>query len=418
MKRLKQYFEYERINFTKEGFSEAEILALESFSDQASFYNLAYGGLRFKEFVGVLQVGDLTIEVLPKVDRADEEKGKWRNILLDMLKECRLLQPEATGFADLRLRANSILDLYFELFLAETESLLHRGLIKKYRTEFGNQYALKGRLLFNEHIANNLIHAERFYTEHTTYDQKHLLHQVLRQALEVIARIAAGTSTGIKAQRTLSQWPEGETVPITDQLFNRFPLTRKSQHYQNALHIAKLILLNFHPDLRNGRTNVLALMFDMNALWEKFIYSRIKSCAAEFGWRVSDQCEYHYWKGESGRKKLIPDILIEMPDGGRVIVDTKWKCPVDLKPDDQDLRQLLAYKIYFKSDRAFLLYPCYEQKSFTVQGLYQERTHQNIDYAFRTGIQLHGGLLFFNLLSEGKLISRKLFSESIVEFIS
>ncbi|WP_295793963.1 hypothetical protein [Mucilaginibacter sp.] len=417
MKRLRQYFEYDRINFEREAFTLDEIKSLQAFSDKTSYYDLTYGGIRFKEFVGVLQVGSLTIEVLPKIDRDDQEKGKWRNILLDMLKECRLLHPETTGFADLRLRANSILELYFELFLSEINDLLRQGLIKRYRVEADNQYALKGRLLFNEQIRENMIHAERFYTEHTVYDQHHQIHHVLGKALRVIADLAGESHTGVKAAAVLQNWPENDKLVVTEQTFSRFQLTRKTQSYQAAWQIARLILLNYHPDLRQGKTNVLALMFDMNMLWEKFVYNRIRSAAKGLGWFVSDQREYKYWKGDTGTKKLIPDILIELVDGRKIVLDTKWKRPVDDKPDDHDLRQILAYKLYFKGDHAYLLYPCYKKDSFCVDGKFEPKSYDDIDLVFRNEFTLKGGQMFLNLLDDDKLITKTAFAKMFLQFI-
>ena len=43
-----------------------------------------------------------------------------------------------------------------------------------------------------------------------------------------------------------------------------------------AIALAKLILMNYNPDLRNGDLNVLALLFDMNKL---FRIRHLKNCA-------------------------------------------------------------------------------------------------------------------------------------------
>ncbi len=81
------------------------------------------------------------IDVLPKTDKgattaANEnaatlkgeeakEKQKWHSVLLQMLKECRLLKINHVDYANLNLRSNSILDIYIGLFITETKQLLH-----------------------------------------------------------------------------------------------------------------------------------------------------------------------------------------------------------------------------------------------------------------------------------------------------
>jgi len=140
--------------------------------------------------------------------------------------------------------------------------------------------------------------------------------------------------------------------------------------------------LNYHPDLRGGRESVLALMFNMNELWEEFVFRRLKSCEKHFKWKVSDQRRFKYWSVESKGKLLIPDILIEYPDGQKLIIDTKWKRPAKNKPDDHDLRLLPAYKLYYQSDSAYLLYPCYNQASYIIAGQYHAKPYRSNNLVF------------------------------------
>jgi 5-methylcytosine-specific restriction endonuclease McrBC regulatory subunit McrC len=182
--------------------------------------------------------------------------------------------------------------------------------------------------------------------------------------------------------------------------------------------IAKMLLLNYHPDLRCGRESVLALMFNMNELWEEFIYRRLKYLERHYNWKVTGQKSLKYWKGDSGTKKLIPDIVIHQLDSGKnIVLDTKWKRPVDNKPDDHDLRQLLIYKLYFEGYNAYLLYPCSVIETNTVKGLYTNEVYKKGGAVFKEDFGLHGGLLFVNILVDKKLINRRAFIDNCVDLL-
>lgn len=346
-------------------FEEKHRKALECYfgTKGVPYFTLIYKGIRFCEFVGVINVGDLTIEVLPKIDR-EEETDKWHNILVDMLRYVGLVKTHATSYASLQLKSNSILDLYFELFINECEWLLHKGLIKKYHKEEGNQNALKGNLIFSKQISQNLIHQERFYTSHTVYDREHPLNQVLYKTLGVIKQINPSTSLHSRISNLLIDFPELSDIQVDDAFFEKFSYNRKTEPYKTAIEIARLILLNYHPDISSGKNNVLAIMFDMNMLWEAFILKQLKSI---YPGQVRGQVSKDFWKGSTGTSRLRPDIIIDTEDG-RIVLDTKWKIPQDQKPAIADLHQLYSYSELFKADKVALVYP--SNKSKYINGKY------------------------------------------------
>lgn len=160
------------------------------------FFSPTRQGIRFSHYVGVVRVLDLTIEILPKADADDLQNGpgeqrKWQLILIGMLRVCKKLNTRTISQAPLRLRHNSILDLYIQQFITAVQSLLHRGLIKRYRKESLNTTALKGRLLIHQHLSENMVHRERFFVSKSTHDVNHLVHQILRKAIEVIPQLTS-----------------------------------------------------------------------------------------------------------------------------------------------------------------------------------------------------------------------------------
>ena len=351
---------------------------LERFFKEKSFpyYRLIRNGARFCEYVGVLQIGKMVIEVLPKAD--DKDESHWRGMLVNMLRAVGAFDIHAPSSSDLHIKSNSILDLYIELFIDETEDLVHRGLIKKYRKTESNNTALKGSLVFSKHIRQNFIHQERFYVRHTIYDQHHALNQILYKTIRLLKNINTARSLDSRIGALLLNFPEMEDIRVSESTFDKIVFNRKNQAYKKAMDIARLLLLNYHPDVLSGRNDVLALMFDMNLLWEQFVYRSLKKYNSK-GYDIKPQSGKLFWKRNAGSgRKMIPDIIIDKGQDNWVVLDTKWKNIGDDNPSPEDLRQMYLYSKYHRNAKTALVYPGF-QTDFTRGCFLDELTGEDTD---------------------------------------
>jgi 5-methylcytosine-specific restriction enzyme subunit McrC len=371
---------YDNVDGVK--FTENHLKTLQDyFGNGCPYYSLVHNGVKFNEHVGVLQAGNLTIEVLPKTDRSEENKTYWHTFLIDMLRTVGFLDVHETGFSALRTRSNSILELYIELFLKEVRYLLQTGLIKKYRKQEENAFALKGKLLFSKNIQQNLVHAERFYISHTIYDQDNIFNQILFKALLLIKKLNISSING-HLQSLLLDFPECSNFLISAKLFESIPYNRKTESYKRAIGIAKMLLLNFYPDIRSGQNDVLALMFDMNKLWERYVYKVLKKQLKD-KFVVREQVGKDFWQPENGRvAKVFPDIVVYDKEGKKAItvLDTKWKNISGSKPSDDDLKQMFVYNLYYDCRDSALLYPSSNQTQ--VKGNYINNAHGTCSLLF------------------------------------
>ncbi len=319
------------------------------------YFDVLHNGLKFKQYVGVLQVDGLLVHIHPKADKDDSDSA-WKGVLLKMLNTCGRVKAQATGNAHLRKQNINLLEIYFDYYLSEIEGLLHSGLVKKYRKETNNVKALKGKLEFVGNIRKNLVHQERFYTTHQVYDANHELHRVLAHALGIVGHFSRGTRLNDRCRRVELSFPEVDAILPTAAYLESIKLDRKTSVYERALELAKFIILNYSPDINQGQQRMIALLFDMNELWEEYVLKMLRKYSREHPtecWQISGQ-ESRLFYG--AYRTIRPDIVLRR--GNEIfILDTKWKRPPNKAASIEDLRQMYAYARFWKTNKVMLLYP-------------------------------------------------------------
>lgn len=338
-------------------FDEPKLIAFQKYYGDRGvpFFSLIHRGIQFNEHVGVIQVGDLLIEVLPKADNK-RETADWRKMLIGMMRAVGSFDIRVSSSSHLKLKSNTILDLYIEMFVNEVEFLLHSGLLKKYRKNESNVTALKGNIIFSKHIQQNLTHQERFYVRHTTYDVEHTLHQILHVTIRFLRQINTNATLQSRIGALQLFFPEMPPLKVTEATFEKLVYNSKSEVYRKAVEIARLLLLQYHPDVSKGKNHVLSLMFDMNKLWEQFVCVSLRKHADDYS--ITPQSKKNFWQPEYGYKtKIIPDIVINKDTDRCVVLDTKWKNLNGYNPSSSDLQQMFVYHHYFNAVKTALIYP-------------------------------------------------------------
>lgn len=396
-----QVFEHHKLKYNDTSdFKKHHFDAMVLFNEknQNKYYTIVHKGVLFSSYVGVIQIGGLTIEILPKADRSENpDKGTWQSVLLNMLKVCKHISVDNVSETNLKKKYNSILDIYFEMYLNEIENLLKRGLIKKYRRIQSNQLALKGKLVFSHNIQKNLIHKEKFYCEHQVYDKDHLIHQILFKGLLVLGNLVSNDLKD-KLNRLSFEFQEYQQIDINRTHFQKVNHNRKSAPYERALDIAKMIILNYSPNLNSGNDNMLTLLFDMNKLWEEYIYRILQKHKPE-GYEVSFQNSDKFWE----HKTIRPDIVITTNIKEKFVVDTKWKIVDTMNPSDDDLKQMFTYNLHWGAEKSMLLYPKVNQED-SAFGVY----HYN-------GLKKKCKLGFVSVLENSSLRSSKAIVTEILD---
>lgn len=334
--------------------------------------------IRATQWVGVLQVGTLILEILPKAeprrhDATVDRKAlvaRWRRVLLEMLSALKGFPLRTSERASIRLQSHSLLDLFYEAFTIEADKLLREGLVKTYRHVARNRTAWRGRWIVGEDLSRNMTRRERVFTEALEYDCSNSWNRILAAALEQVANRADEARIRIKAGALLLPLQDAGIDGMQRGDFECLPYDRRTERYRTAMELARLILHRESPDLQAGREDVFALLFDMNVLWEAWVAETLRRALKGTPHRVTTQVGKAFWRGGDSTIRVRPDIVINGDEGevlppvpgfpalkGHTVLDTKWKVLDSARPAASDLQQMFVYNQLWGAQTSWLIYP-------------------------------------------------------------
>ncbi|MCY3931571.1 MAG: McrC family protein [Acidobacteria bacterium] len=410
--------EYQEFNAKRLGLDERDWTDLEAFArknqqDKAGNYRpvLAFGSrkhtLKATNFVGVLSTrrGRL-IEILPKIDLApsgeamgasdatgtpgsagsaapsspssrprtsvgrtgsrltrSDDYERTREVFLQMLRTWRgLRHTELPPSAIRSLRRFPMLEVFAHLFLQNLAHLARHGLARRYVRVEDNLPYLRGRLLFQQHVRENLTDRTRFYVAHDEFNPNRPANRLIRSSLDRLKRIARneenrrllGELTDAFADVPPTRDPEGD--------WRRHSVDRTMQHYRPVMAWVRLFLFGQGLATFHGKHENQSLLFPMEKIYEDFVTHCFR--------RHQDEYEV---RAQGPRKKLTrrppaftmkPDMTLQKSGTAAFILDTKWKRlrsraadPTERGVSQADMYQLYAYGKRHGCRTVALVYP-------------------------------------------------------------
>jgi len=321
------------------------------------YLDLAKGGreLRAKHYVGVIETRSGTVvEVLPKIA---DDMGTTRDILLKMLRRLRHSPFKRLPSAHLDTDRMNLLEIYIAMFVDAVTELVRKGLAADYVVRRSNEKFLKGRLEKKEQIRHNQIHKERFFVSYDSYERDRPENRIVKATLKKLSQKSRSPLNRKNLQELLFVFDE-VTMPANPlQDLRNLVKSRQMRHYETVLQWCEIFLGDSAPVGHRGRHYTLAVMFDMNRIFEDYVAYWLKRNRPDLDIRTQHSSK-HLLIAPKPLFKLRPDLLI----GDEILADTKWKV-LDEKTkwyglSQQDLYQMFAYgKKYEKSKMLYLIYP-------------------------------------------------------------
>jgi 5-methylcytosine-specific restriction enzyme subunit McrC len=339
--------------------------------------------IRVQNYVGVVQVPGLSIEILPKsassmetvIDPDRLARAGWAQIqrnLIFMLAMAGIIPYSERGLANVEMTRLPLIEALISVFAHRLMQELRRGLDRAYVTSTENLSVLRGKILIGTHLRINAAHPEKLFVAYDDFNSDTMLNRILKATCQHLLRIAALTQTQQLLRECLIDLADVAETQITEDCFDQIYLDRNNLRFSPLLEFSRLVLMGSSPQLRAGEIATFALLFPMERLFEQFIGTMIKRHAEAIG-IVRNQVSLQsagqrkwlvYTLEGPGRFPLKPDILLLDQFGAvRTIVDTKWKVlSADIEDRENgvaeaDMYQIFAYATKFESEDSVLLYP-------------------------------------------------------------
>lgn len=321
--------------------------------------------VRFGHYCGVLQVGTLAVEILPKVSGANDAQD--RATLLRMLALASRLPLGRLDADNLGVQRHTLLQVLVGWFCDELFRQFHQGLLRSYVRHEEPLSAVRGRWRPERDALRHPGRKDRLCCEYDELTANTAHHQLLKAALRRAAVLAHGSEALHLRTRELLGWlVEVDDVHVTVGALEQLHSNRLTRRYERALQMARWFLANESPDLREGPQHGLALLFDMNALFQASLATLLRSVMPDGHTLREDAPQRFLAHGTLSDRphfQMRPDFCILRGSHVRTILDAKWKHLTPQAPDGRwgvtqaDAYQLHAYARAYGCGRVTLCYP-------------------------------------------------------------
>ena len=320
-------------------------------------------GIKTKSWVGVIKYKNLHIEILPKLISKDvnndgeileTERSLILKNLIYMLSYTKNLDIKINDNAKLSTEKNPFIEILIREFATSLFESLKRLTPKRYVREEENLNYLKGKIKFSENIRYNCTNKAKFYCEHDEFSENNLLNQLFLFVSTCLYNISNNSYNKKTLKFIINYYSDISFVRFDKFKVSKIKLTRNQELFKKTFKLAKMFVEQTSVDLSKNKFENITLVWDMNKLFEEFVYEILKrqtslSVSAQKGKRLLKNVD-------SKIRNTYVDILITKPQ--KIVVDTKYKELQSIQDfDNKDAFQVITYCLLHNTNKAVLIYP-------------------------------------------------------------
>ena len=341
--------------------------------------------IKAAQFVGVIASPSVRLEILPKIEKA--ERVETRGTLIKMIGAALSIPIYDGEITPLNTQDKDLLEILILVFARRLAGEVRKGLTRNYSRRRDDLARLRGKLNVTRQFTKFATMPHTLACEFDEFSPDNSLNRLLACATSLLMRSTKSSGT----QRLLAEidvhFSEVSPVSFQQALSSKITLDRKNQRWGACERLARLLLQSLYQTVHGGKREGVALLFDMNKLYEAYVSLVAQRTLRPLGYSVlSQKPQRALVRDESGQKFFItkPDIHIE-GHGQVIIIDTKWKS-LDFSKGNYGITQADAYQMHgyarvYDAHKTILLYPSMVNKSGGVTSWKFEKSETQLQLA-------------------------------------
>lgn len=325
-------------------------------------------GIKANSWVGVIKYKNLHLEILPKLispnanndgEILEAERSIILKNLIFMLSYTKKLDIKTNDNAKLATEKNPFIEILIREFATSLFESLKRLTPKRYVREEENLNYLKGKIKFSENIRYNCTNQAKFYCEYDEFSENNLLNQLFLFVSTCLYNISNSSYNKKTLKFIINYYSDISFVRFDKFKVRKIKLTRNQELFKKPFKLAKMFVEQTSVDLSKNKFENITLVWDMNKLFEEFIFELIKRKIPECE-AIAQKTKRLLKRENVTRRDTKVDILAQKPE---VIIDTKYKKFKNFEDiSSADIYQVTTYCLLHKYHRAILLYPQFENE--------------------------------------------------------
>lgn len=297
-----------------------------------------------KDFVGVLQVNDWKITILPK--------GGWVT-LFPLLAKIHYWPEIGEDFTSYRVR-KGFLETVAEGFLKMLDPLYRRGWAEGFHKEANFTPTVRGRIQW--HPVSYRRTPPLFYCEYPYRTRDLPPNQLIKKALQTLSFFPTlEEDFRLKIFCLLEDLEEvGELATPPEEV----DAPSQRPEYRPVLNLARLIIAGTSPtglSVNNASSPPLpAFLLSLSRIFQDYVTAILSEKLEPMAYWVKSEPRF-LLSSEAKALEMKPDLVLydEAPIG---VVEVKYKYGEDL-PAPEDVYQVVTYATMMDIQEAFLVYP-------------------------------------------------------------